>query len=949
MGKTSKFSFPLPGRKVRSEPEAPVFPEERKLSKAERLLGASNLPVNNIRQVRKQPSSLTLHLYEPSIAEGFVEDDEHDYPVPELPQSHLRDSPILPHPAVQPMAYGVVPRSTSMKQKQSPRLQQERKHPRSMSSNAIPNVRHFKSAISLNGASYKPIPTISERPSAAAIRKMASKPDTPYYISRPGTGLGIKTQESAGSSSDHSPKRAQDRKRPSRLDLSKLFPKSGGANSNSSTSRVVSSPTSVFSAGYLPEIPMLGQDLMSPSSLSLKSQRKLSKSFRHASADQLRRPKTAGAPESTPAPAVQPIMLKSFRRTELRKTKHWADGLLEAEDQFEIPMTPMTPDISDMPPVPALPQRMRPPVKPRTMSRDELSIRVVERSSPNRPSPGDSLQAYDNNSRRTSWQSQIAPLRASILEKRNQYTPGSRFSVLTQSTVQRDSILSQSTTQRDSVLSQSTVQRDSVLSQSTMTRDSYVDHRASQAEPFPTVEEADTETEDEDSDLPDVRASIAFSDIDETVTIGEAQAFEVRPRHMLGNLQLKTNTQMNGSATFRQLNDTPMQSPQAVLIPAASFRKTSVSSGGKTTPIAEQASRNSADSSGTTRRNSITPTTPGAPPLVESRHKMMAVTAEEEALLAMMRQKRAAMASHSFAAGYKTALLSSPQSPMFVNVRRESRVDNITVPRSRPSMSDNIQPPLSPPPSTDLPTPPEHSSDPEPRTHYPRESLAQSISTISSSQSQPDRDPTKAPSVVGLDTLYTKLHALQPNSPTMTTSGLSMSPSNTSQLSALPSPVTPDASRSTNDLSVIIADPSSRTNSNVSERDILERNTLDSQKSSFMSSTSLPLRREVAASIASDDDGASSIEVHPVSNETTPNSRDGQHTKRTVPSSRMPAPYNYGAYSTAYVHQHAGSFLASAPHVHENGCCAESDARCSVVDDVMAAWGDLGGWQVIRS
>jgi hypothetical protein len=187
----------------------------------------------------------------------------------------------------------------------------------------------------------------------------------------------------------------------------------------------------------------------------------------------------------------------------------------------------------------------------------------------------------------------------------------------------------------------------------------------------------------------------------------------------------------------------------------------------------------------------------------------------------------------------------------------------------------------------------------------------------------------------------------------MITSGLSMSPSNTSQTSGLPSPVTPQTARSANNVSVIIADSSSRSDSSGSETDFLDRNSIDSQKTFSSLPTSMHAHERVdsGSTAVSDDEGAS-IEVHPISQNVTPKAKEAsmiQHNYAQRAAINQP-PGSYLRYLQNDVYRSqepVTSFLhpAQAVHVH-NGCCGETvDVRCSVADDIMAAWGDLGGWQ----
>jgi hypothetical protein len=186
------------------------------------------------------------------------------------------------------------------------------------------------------------------------------------------------------------------------------------------------------------------------------------------------------------------------------------------------------------------------------------------------------------------------------------------------------------------------------------------------------------------------------------------------------------------------------------------------------------------------------------------------------------------------------------------------------------------------------------------------------------------------------------------SSPTMTSSGLSMSPSNISQLSCLSGPLTPHASQSSNDVAVIIAVGTSRSNSTTtSDIDLLERSTLNSNKMypSPPSSTDTRRRTDGSSAVGSDYD-RSSFEVQSLSTEVTPKAKETP-SLQLVSLQQSPVPYQHNSYAEHNHHHNTDEFLHSTQnsHVHRNGCCSEADIRCSVADDVLAAWGDLGGWQ----
>jgi hypothetical protein len=343
----------------------------------------------------------------------------------------------------------------------------------------------------------------------------------------------------------------------------------------------------------------------------------------------------------------------------------------------------------------------------------------------------------------------------------------------------------------------------------------------------------------------------------------------------------------------------------------------------------------------------------------------MAVTAEEEALLEMMRRKRAAMASHSFAEGYRTALkqeterartpsrqrrpavqLSLANAPALHHSKRSpSLIDNFpisNVQRSSLILAASLP---SPPPTSALPDPP---IDP-PSKRQSRLSQNTTLSAISASSAPAKRlsqlSSVSSPSIhgrVGSGVL--------PNTKPPTTSPLSVdvsqitplagdtdsqTTSSGSQASPLPSPMTPQTHCGSRDDTVIIKPSSStRDTSPISMK-------LDSPERALLNEAHLLTATEDKCCNHNHRRMASSnTKIIPGSN-----SKEAQEPQR--PST---APLLHSEYKTG-----KGIPLRTSVSALKQEVCVDRSSwrqstfgpltRCSVSEDVLAAWTDLGGWR----
>jgi hypothetical protein len=925
MGRTSKFSFPMPGRKARSQQptEELVLPEEPKLSKVERLLGTTNLPShyqtlpNRLppqRDLRRQPSSITLTVYEPTIVDGL---SEYGSPIPDVPR--IPESSLAHLDAADDRSFNAPPRSLSLSQvnPHAPRHiveETKRYHPRSQSSSAVPSIRQFRPARSetYSGHAYNPI---KESPSAANVRELAlgtsaSNAHTLFPVVENGTNADYATGSYPLSGYKPGATPAE-KKRPTRLDLTNLFSRPS-TSSGSALSKAIKSPTS---AGYTHNPPRFPSDVRTPSDLASpplktsKSRRLAKKPSQAAgrSGDSDNRPKTAGAVND------RPPRVSRANPSKPRASKHWFDGLLEAEDDFNVDFNAS----SQSPPLSA-----------------ELSIRPVDASPQYRHQYSQSShhEPQYTSQQHNSWnQHDTQPFESPVAYN------GPARNPLTDS-AQRHELLVRK-------------QRSPMVAEFCSLEQDVEDDVPEKTVPIETAPEV---KESQDSTLPHLRDSIALSDVedtdedeDEAVTIHEAQAFHVGPRRIsdaVETVQVKRAAQsikrirtVNQSRSQQVSTDTtPMVSPQdetPTNVMDSFFGSSQMESAANDTSTVSRP-----DSLAARASSILTVGTQRS----DQKHKMMAVTVEEEALLAMMRQKRAAMQSHSFAEGYKTAMMSSPQSPVFQNSQRDS--GNISINSySKMNPSYETRPPLFHS-STDF-----HRLD----TSYQRRGSEpmvvvapkptrvfkpQSISTIDNNkfcQTMHSYRPSTATTMSITEDSFSI-------PPEMAHSGLSSSPSDKSGMSGLPSPVTPHSMPTNNGVHITVAVGTANSDSSNSIAELREEDIFDMPKSHAENEVSHQGREAQNTLFANVPFVADRI----ITNDETPKAQPPKAVQSVQQHKHLASAYE--SESSEAIGQNYASGHASHPHKHHQGCCGSAQVRCSVADDVMAAWSSLGGFQEIE-
>jgi hypothetical protein len=822
MGRPSRFSFALPGRKRRARPtQDGAAPQGPKLSKAERLLGISVLPGDS--KPQHHTASLALR-NRPAVYDDQVS----------------LDDAVPGYPALSKVLYtkpagSSVPRSRSVKNgPSSPDIFDYKKgHPRSMSNGAVPTMRPFRSAGNLS-SQYTPLTSVPEAPSVQPAGQF--RPDRTF-------------DDAPTRHGDQHSKTLDERRRPSRPDVSKLFPSSASLSGSMDDSQPLSSAP------------------RRPSSSSAPSP-----SRRPSSAH--KRPDTATGSAADRKPS----------RIRSRASKHWFDGLLEAEDK-----------------IPTYVEDSKSLEAP-SGSRD-ISIRVVDPSSPIHHSPDGRITVV----------AQVGPpIHAQPLSTRTSFfsdapsPPSSDYTVEEQPAAMR---------RVGSPLPKRRHENLTVLCFS---------------------------DEIQNEHLPKVRDSIVLSELDDTVTIAEARAFALRPGRVNGL--------------------TVSSPPNELALP--STRHPNVSNTISPTRRVDQNRRTSQQSP-----REFTANLPR-----QGKHKLIAVTEEEEALLKMIRGKSTMTASNSFAQGYKTALLSSPQSPMFRRIRSASEGSAGATPVRSLSLQGEavvtIVPPLSPPPSAALPDPPEAGDDAADKAAggggsgmmMPRHAKFDSTSSVASSRMS---DITSFPTTAAA----AAPHALRPDaegdavasSPTAP-SAVSLSPSDGSQASApLPaSPQTPPPSRGgggggdddgdmggeDGTLRIVVADGSSSSTGGAGSDlaagpvvvlDVLEDAAREGKSltEALVDASGAGRPRGRAGRLAGDGRWRAQDEGE---------DEDGDEARGD--EARLPAysrkkPPMLSVRPPSYRHREAAATPSRQPYEVD-----DVDPRSSVVDDVMAAWNSLGGYSL---
>ncbi|KAF1950964.1 hypothetical protein CC80DRAFT_221645 [Byssothecium circinans] len=616
--RASKFSFPLPGRwhakedhgeskskELTAAPSLSSMPSVREhplryddssstYSKAQRVLGTAGPPFRpGSRQTNVPPSpgyiSVTIS-DTGSDYDGRTEDGS--FQPPRRPnQSNRASSNILPPSS---MAYIGSERPSSVSSSVSRLLR-----PRASDS----TIRsHYDSRSS-------PL-AISQQTSDSAVRDMALRKGKPQIM-----------LHSDGSSA-RSPKaqhaKENNRKtKPQRLDLSKLFPKPRSSAIQPyeqgllSPSKMVNSPTAMsIMSDHFPR-PMTREPTP-----SLKGHAKLTKSKSQQST--LAHPGRSMSPSRLYRRDTHDHAKINVRRPP-QGVKHWFDALGDESDE-------MDEDDRDSlrAPMPINPKPSGQHLAPQRKS----SLGLFTRDSDAPTSHGPRALQHTLDSRKGHF-IHANPSVAHRLTSPSQHSLQSQTSQATSKT-------------KDSSFSKSNLQNSSVLSFSS------------------------SEDEDESVTSTQVKKKVAVRDsIDMTedhgdIVIGQAQAFPMRPsnsrRPSVGKLSmLSTST---NAATIEVMYSPEPYAPQhfprfnSGSRRSSHLRQPSIIREGEDEDARPRTAANRPPSPST---RSVRTSAGEARSQIEA-HKFMAVTPEEEALLDALRKKRAAMAQQSWVEGYHTAI-----------------------------------------------------------------------------------------------------------------------------------------------------------------------------------------------------------------------------------------------------------------------------------------------------
>jgi len=893
MGGSSKFSLPLPGRKARPQKAEEVAVEipppltsHPTLSKAERLLGASGLPGQSP-QLRSQPS-LPL-LPRPSFASLAMS----DLSIANKSESDKRSNSTL--------------RQVSNSRTHTLRNQtsvdvlgtqgEDSGRTESVGSRAAWQLRSRESSSTLKSY-YDPTKspsTVSQQTSDSAIRDMAlrkGKPPVIRTIPNAYVNAPIHSTTEDNGAEDIAPTVPTSRKRkPARLDFSKIFQKSKAPAVQPPSIDHQPATADHGSRG----IPSLRNKASTPSiSRVSKSERPVLDMYRSDAKDL----DNLVANKHRVRPIRDEVgIFKSNVRRPPRGIKHWADGLLEEEDEE---------DLEDD--VPALP-----------------TITTVD-------------DQHEIESKRESSEAQMQHITNSMARQHPPQSPvfppdapdWAALSVHPRSPI---SLSSRNTSRsKSSKMANSNLRDVSVISSSS------------------------DEDSGDDNYMSRGRDSFPISDVGETILIGRAHAFEVKARTMPST---------NQSAERRASVSSSILSSHTT--------SSKMSSGGSSTYLAVPRTRNGPRPESipeVTNENyklaplSSHPVNNNSGKAFRSEsHKLMAVTAEEEALLEMMRRKRAAMAKHSYAEGYRAGskqdvrTVSTPTKTRYppsqtsvsqpLALRRAksppSLIDSFPIAHSQRSSLILAAALPSPPPMAALPDPPVeppskrfsrlsegatasvYSVNSIPRR---RHSQLSSVSTLSTEQ-----PPEKSvPPPLSMPVKLVPLEVVTSSANNPVKHNHSPTPSSGSQVSPLPSPMTPQTGGSSDDVTVLIK-PSSSTRESTSS-------------SAALDATERSLLEEAHMHAAMETKGhqhgygwGSSDSKHIIP---PPEPDSVEELQRPVTAPELVQG------KTKKKPPHINTSISKHEKCVDKSTCRHSVfglvPRCSVSEDVLAAWTDLGGW-----
>ncbi|KAF2754802.1 hypothetical protein EJ05DRAFT_488946 [Pseudovirgaria hyperparasitica] len=626
MGRSSRFGF----TRRKSNASSNLVTEERvpivridgsiSNSKAERLLGHARLPVTT-----PTSSPAPLHTATPSHHHHHHNNSRRlapNLPIPATTADLSYEPEATPYDSTErlvlPPQLGSLRPPTGSRASSNALGIEDYSAISSVTTSTLHHVSHKNSSSTIR--SYydsKRIPlSVSQQTSNSAVRDMAlRKGYTPVHISTADEDSKSTTSASTASKS----RKEKSSRKPSRLDLSKLFPRPRAHqhdhNGLLSPNKFVNSPSQIsLSSEYFAR----GQNQYTK---SIRSQASTDSSLRQPSpnirsADPLERAKT------------------NVRRPP-KGVQHWFDALSSDEDD-----TADTPTPTEQVPI-KLPRRKsslgKVLVNGQALQWEKYQMSGNQDLARKEPAPSDIISP-------TQQQRPAYPSRKS-----------SAYSVTSNLTE------AASARTKESRMAQLDLRTTSALSMSSSEGDNGED-TASAAVPLPTPVQ-----------IP-VRESL-MSSAEGEIIIGKAHAYEVTPgalRHPSNRSNVSARTTSSSKAGTIQMVYAPAPSLPLPQTDHASSRRADLLPS-RSRSVSRHESSSTRDDRARPRTSGLDMTTETEGLRAESEsirssksaksetrsrdgHKLMAVTEEEEALLEMMRQKRAAMAKQSFSQGFQTAI-----------------------------------------------------------------------------------------------------------------------------------------------------------------------------------------------------------------------------------------------------------------------------------------------------
>jgi hypothetical protein len=932
MGRNLKFAFSLSGRKSAHsndrKPDSTQQPSHAPsdssagLSKAERLLGTSGLPTSPPLRSRLSNLTSTGQDANEASARDNVQDSKksfHDYSDKTEAIGDL---------------YGSVPRKTSSRASSSvlgrPYAESTIRSG-SVTSFTSRQIHHQDSTSTLRShydAQKSPL-SISQQTSASAVRDRALRKGHPEVAVNT-----TQIQEHDGNQREQRGvvETTGKRSKPPRLDLSRLFPKPRSQNDSDpyllSPSKVMRSPSQLSAVSeYFPR---------NASTTKPKSIRSM------LSTDSVRLSRSA----VPPLPSRDPI---DHAKVNIRKPpqgeKHWFEGLLEESDEDEEDPNPFQ-------------SRYISGLEKGSASRNPTQEHPSGRS------------RYEKNAGFLLHEATFAAgeyTRTEIPRVRRPASPSQ------QSISSRTTAVSNKT--RASHISSVDLRSASVLSMSSSSED-----------------------EEPSSARLKVRDS-TNADNEEEIIVGRAQAFEIKPRRKdnrstnrhhenLTTSRASLMTTSTGSGTIEMVYSPVAQ--ETFLHPTKPPRSRR-SNNHKRYPSSIPEDRGGDDHENTNLMTSSKPASKR--PVIASgelheQHRLMAVTEEEEALLEMMRRKRAAMAKDNLKEGSKLPLqqngFTKSASPQQTAVLQRPRTSGFLI--MDDSTTDDFEDSIPQPPKSARAWKAKFDCSPPLQPRY--------IYAANSASSQEAKLRLRTPiSIPPLDVFPSPTHTNY--------SASAPSPTSASHASPLPSPATPIFRIEEEEMEVKVAGSNSSLNgdeevvipSTAAESMVLKDASSDSHLTESVSAKAPSVRPRTASSgadmavnaattldnkqekasqptspfeIKAAVEGemrprSASVKSFPKSKRTSAGAFHGQGHRGSRNSLNPSLSSKDAPLSPESVHfpitpgSNGKDKFPSSPHGCSRGCNCQTSkrtsftpsvhTRCSVSEDVLAAWGSLGGFQ----